>query len=219
MTAGGTVTVLHVFIGGPTDGANPSPSSALIQGTDGNFYGTTSHGGTSDAGTVFKMTPSGTVTVLHAFTSGPTDGADPSGLIQATDGNFYRTTGSGGTSSLPTGTTGYGTVFKMTPAGGLTVLYNFSRVIDGAFPHAGLLQGADGNFYGTTVMGAVFRLTGPAVVPNFPRTVADFDGGWEGRPRGLPTFRWKLAPPKLDNRLHEQYRIPVGSSRRCAGVR
>jgi uncharacterized repeat protein (TIGR03803 family) len=102
MTPAGTVTILHDFTGGTTDGANPF--AALIQATDGNFYGTTTRGGGvfncpnpldpthTDCGAVFKMTPSGTVTVLHAFTSG-TDGALPhASLIQATDGNFYGTT-------------------------------------------------------------------------------------------------------------------------------
>src|SRR5229473_950007 len=86
------VTVLHTFAG--TDGALPRAS--LIHATDGNFYGTTFSGGATSSGTVFKMTPGGTVTVLHAFTGG-TDGALPfAALIQATDGNFYGTTNGGG---------------------------------------------------------------------------------------------------------------------------
>src|SRR5579862_5033666 len=88
-TAQQPVTVLYSFAGGP-DGANPD--AALIQATDGNFYGTT-RDGVSDFGTVFQMTPSGTVTFLHSFTGGTTDGASPRApLIQATDGNFYGTT-------------------------------------------------------------------------------------------------------------------------------
>jgi uncharacterized repeat protein (TIGR03803 family) len=89
MTPDGTVSVLHEFIGGPTDGAYTN--AALIQATDGNFYGTTFGGGASNAGTVFKMTPDGTVSVLHEFIGGPTDGAYPlAALIHATDGNFYH---------------------------------------------------------------------------------------------------------------------------------
>src|SRR3984957_1335884 len=109
-TAQPPFTVLHTFAGG-TDGAHPSAS--LIQATDGNFYGTTYIGGGSNLGTVFQMTPAGTVTVLHAFAGG-TDGANPSAsLIQAIDRNFYGTTTLGGAS-------GHGTVFQMTPSGGVT---------------------------------------------------------------------------------------------------
>ena len=147
MTPSGTVTVLHAFVGGKTDGANPQ--AALIQATDGNFYGTTLSGGPSDNGTVFQMTPGGTVTVLHAFAGGTTDGANPTAaLIQATDGNFYGTTSSGGTSAF------FGTVFKMTPGGALTILYRFTDGFTGGVPgapYASLIQATDGNFYGTTV--------------------------------------------------------------------
>ena len=67
MTPAGTVTILHTFTGGTTDGANPN--AALIQATDGNFYGTTYTAGNSNAGTVFRLTPAGTETTLHAFTT------------------------------------------------------------------------------------------------------------------------------------------------------
>jgi uncharacterized repeat protein (TIGR03803 family) len=136
-------SVLYSFTGG-TDGQYPQ--AGLIQGADGNFYGTTSSGGTNNVGTVFKLTPAGAVTVLYSF-SGGTDGANPqAGLIQGADGNFYGTTEDGGTNN-------YGTVFKITPAGAETVLYLFSGATDGANPLAGLIQGADGNFYGTAVQG------------------------------------------------------------------
>jgi uncharacterized repeat protein (TIGR03803 family) len=172
MTPAGTVTVLHAFVGGKTDGAKPQ--AALIQATDGNFYGTTSSGGPSDNGTVFQMTPGGTVTVLHAFAGGTTDGANPTAaLIQATDGNFYGTTSSGGTSAF------FGTVFKMTPGGALTILYSFTDVFTGGVPgapYASLIQATDGNFYGTTVAdqgihvayGTIFKMTpgGTATVLN-----------------------------------------------------
>ena len=88
------LVVLHPFA---SQGAI-NPTTSLIQATDGNFYGTTPDGG-SGFGTVFRMTPSGTVTVLHDFAGG-TDGADPeASLIQATDGNFYGTTAGGGTTA------------------------------------------------------------------------------------------------------------------------
>jgi uncharacterized repeat protein (TIGR03803 family) len=146
MTPAGTLTVLHTFTG--TDGA--LPLTALIQATDGNFYGTTYQSGSFNGGTVFKMTPAGTVTVLHQFAGGA-DGANPwAALIEATDGNFYGTTvfGGGGNCSG-----GCGTVFKMTPAGTVTVLYAFTGGTDGAAPMASLLQATDGNLYGTTVSG------------------------------------------------------------------
>src|SRR6266403_295355 len=123
-----------------------SPQAPLIQGIDGNFYGTTARGGASNAGTVFQLTPAGALTVLYAFTGG-TDGATPfAGLIQATDGNFYGTTVSGGASSA-------GTVFQLTPAGAVSVLYAFTGETDGAAPIAGVIQAADGNFFGVTQSG------------------------------------------------------------------
>jgi uncharacterized repeat protein (TIGR03803 family) len=140
MTPSGTVTIVHAFAGG-TDGAHPD--GALIQATDGNFYGTTTGGGASNNGTVFVMTPTGTVTVLHAFAGG-TDGHTPhAALIQATDGNFYGTTTGGGGSAN-------GTVFTMTPSGTFTVLHSFAGGTAGQGPYASLIQATDGNFYGTT---------------------------------------------------------------------
>jgi uncharacterized repeat protein (TIGR03803 family) len=77
------------------------PTSPLLQTTDGNFYGTTSSGGLFGGGSVFKMTPAGHVTILHSFVGGATDGATSfGGLVQATDGNFYGTTQSGGASRV-----------------------------------------------------------------------------------------------------------------------
>jgi len=136
------------------DGANgDTPYNApLIQGTDGNFYGTASGGGTYDQGTVFKMTPAGALTTLYTFCSQLycTDGADPqAGLVQASDGNFYGTTYWGGAYAQ-------GTVFKITPAGDLTTLYSFcsqTNCADGEYPEAGLVQASNGNLYGTTVAG------------------------------------------------------------------
>ncbi len=105
MTPGGSVTVLHTFLAASTDG--DTPETPLLQAADGNFYGTTSFGGTSGYGTVFQMTPAGTVTILHTFNGGTTDGAIPhASLIQATDGNLYGTTFYGGAS-------GAGVVFRL----------------------------------------------------------------------------------------------------------
>jgi uncharacterized repeat protein (TIGR03803 family) len=161
-----TVTTLVNF-----DGANGAePYKSLVQGTDGNFYGTTESGGTSAAcpengqggcGTVFKLTPGGTLTTLHSFDR--TDGAGPlAGLVQATDGNFYGTTYNGGAAHAG------GTVFKITAGGILTTLYSFcsqTNCADGATPLGALVQATDGNFYETTADGGanedgtVFKIT------------------------------------------------------------
>ena len=88
-----TQTVLAAF--NQANGANPQ--STLIQAIDGNIYGTTDLGGTNNVGTVFKVTPSGTLTTLHNLTGRPSDGARPqAGVVQAIDGNFYGTTTMGG---------------------------------------------------------------------------------------------------------------------------
>ena len=153
ITPSGTLTTLHTF-DYVADFANGAyPVAGLVQGTDGNFYGTTSDGGAGNeevggAGTIFKITPSGSFTILHGFSG--TDGGQPlAGLIQATDGNFYGTTKTGGTKE-------FGTVFKITPGGTLTTLYSFgsqSGCTDGYFPLAGLIQDTNGDLYGTTAGG------------------------------------------------------------------
>lgn len=145
ITSSGVETLLYTFTGG-TDGGNPQ--SPLIQGSDGNFYGTTTAGGAHGDGTVFEITPSGTETVVYSFAGGIGDGSDPAaGLLQASDGNFYGTTNQGGSS-------GDGTVFEVTPAGLETVVYSFTGgATDGAAPSAGLIEGSDGKLYGTTSSG------------------------------------------------------------------
>ena len=144
LTADGIESVLYAFAGGTADGAI---AQSLIQGSDGNFYGMTNLGGTSNNGTVFRISAAGAESILHNFAGGG-DGAQPTvALIQGTDGNFYGTTPFGGASSL-------GTVFRITPAGVETVLYAFTGTsTDGANPYTGVIQGTDGNFYGTTSAG------------------------------------------------------------------
>ena len=135
----------------PHDGGYPY--GGLIQGTDGNFYGTTRNGGAQNYGTVFKITQTGTLTTLYSFCfqSGCTDGYFPeSRLVQAANGELYGTTVGGGVSST---CTGCGTVFKITPAGTLTTLYTFEGQADGGGPSSGLIQATDGNFYGTAAGG------------------------------------------------------------------
>jgi uncharacterized repeat protein (TIGR03803 family) len=153
---GTTFTSLFSF-----DGADGEfPSAALIQGTDGNLYGTTVEGGANcpplGCGTIFKVTPSGTLTTLHSFDGA--DGTEPHALVQATNGNFYGTTAFGGAN-------GDGTVFEITPGGTLTTLASFN-VTDGANPEVALIQATDGNFYGTTSKGGANTCTAPSMVPN-----------------------------------------------------
>jgi uncharacterized repeat protein (TIGR03803 family) len=154
-TPSGTLTTLYSFCSqsGYTDGS--SPYAGLVQAANGDLYGTASSGGASGNGTVFKITPSGTLTTIHTFAGYPTDGSfSTAGLIQATNGDLYGTAEYGGAYCAPSGC---GTVFKMTPRGTLTTLYSFCSqggvCLDGDSPDGGLVQAADGNFYGTTSEG------------------------------------------------------------------
>lgn len=159
VTPGGTVTTLYNFCSQTNCADGGNPTGALTLGTDGNFYGITLSGGTTSSGIAFKITPSGTLTVLHNWCSLPngSDGCfgfeqEPNALVQATDGNFYGTNDAGCPAACS------GTFFKLTPSGTLTTLYTFclqSGCPDGSFP-AGLIQATDGNFYGTTLNGGVY---------------------------------------------------------------
>jgi uncharacterized repeat protein (TIGR03803 family) len=144
-----------------THGANPY--ATLVQGPDGNFYGTTEFGGPISAGTIFKITPSGTLTTLYTFPNF-SDGCNPAaGLVLSSDGNFYGTTSTCGATSSGCAF-GCGTTFKITPAGALNTLHTFDAT-DGYQPEAAMIQGANGNFYGTTELGGtsgygtVFEMT------------------------------------------------------------
>jgi uncharacterized repeat protein (TIGR03803 family) len=179
MTTNGALTVLHSFgaltnaAGNALDGSQPNP---LLQGTDGNFYGTTAYGGSNltvvtssndiGYGTFFQITTNGAFTPLYSFGSVtnaagvPLDGGNPSGpLVEGMDGNFYGVTQFGG----PTNT---GTVYRMTPQGALTTIYTFGtnqlikfpplpplQFQTDIYPRGGLLIAADNCFYGTTYMG------------------------------------------------------------------
>jgi uncharacterized repeat protein (TIGR03803 family) len=154
VTSSGTLTTLHSFNGADGQG----PDAGVIQASDGSFYGTTLEGGEGSAceygcGTVFKMTLGGALTTLHSF--GQSDGTNPyTGVIQATDGNFYGTTAGGGANCPDNDSCG--TVFEITPIGTLTTLYNFcsqSDCSDGRSPFGALLQSTNGTFYGATYQG------------------------------------------------------------------
>jgi uncharacterized repeat protein (TIGR03803 family) len=158
VTPAGTETVLYSFTGA-ADGAVPY-FSTLVRDKAGNFYGTTFLGGANGDGTVFKLAPDGTETVLHSFNVDGIDGYNPyPGLAIDKAGNLYGTTYRGGTSDL-------GTVFKVDPSGTETVLYSFAGGTDGCFPYSsGVTIGKKGVLYGTTFscgangLGTVFKLT------------------------------------------------------------
>ena len=141
-------SVLYSFKGGATDGENPE--AGLSMDTAGNLYGTTVEGPacsptpcTPFAGIAFKLSTTGTETVLHSFKGNP-DGANPYGGLTSS----YGTTSAGGTSNM-------GVVFKLDTAGKETVLYNFTGGADGGFPYGGLFRTSAGNIYGTTSEGGI----------------------------------------------------------------
>ncbi|HTS16450.1 MAG TPA: choice-of-anchor tandem repeat GloVer-containing protein [Verrucomicrobiae bacterium] len=168
-----TLKTLHGFTGS-ADGAQPY--GGLILGSDGNYYGTTESEGGSGFGTVFSITPAGTLTTVYNFGGGLSDGANPkAGVIQGSDGLLYGTTSSGGSG-------GAGTVFKVGTNGSPTILHSFSGGSDGGTPLAGLVQGSDSNYYGTTAsggtsgQGTIFVYTpGSGFISSY-----DFTGGTNG---------------------------------------
>src|SRR5215831_19033263 len=187
-TSGGAPTTLYNFcsvtvLGSCADGN--SPEGTLIQGTDNKLYGTTFGGGTFNYyGSLFSITTASTPVFTSLASFDGTHGSAPvGGMFQAKDGNFYGTTQTGGTY-------GYGTVFQLTPLGVLTPIYNFcmlSGCTDGSIPEAGLIQGNDGNLYGTTSsggkygFGTVFSI---ATSGGVPLTLHDFDNVHGGQPLG-----------------------------------
>jgi len=167
MTPGGLLTNLYSFCSLPSCADGEWPSEGLTVGSNGNLYGTTSAGGANGGGTIFEITLAGNLTTLYNFCSQGTcaDGSAPrSVLLLASNGSFYGTTSRGGTGSG-------GTVFEITPTGHFSTVYRFCSLkncADGSGPVAGVIQGTDGNFYGTTSFGGhsgtldfgtVFKLT------------------------------------------------------------
>jgi len=150
-TAAGKITPLHDFAGYPTDGCRPI--GILVQGPDGDFYGTTYGGGTTNGnGTIFKISPTGKYTLLYSFTFAIVGSANPydaqlpiAGLTLGTDGNFYGVGAYGGTEN-------YGAIFQVTSAGAEKVLYNFCSVScnDGFLPTTPMVLHTDGLLYGNT---------------------------------------------------------------------
>ena len=172
MTPGGQLTTVYSFCAQPgcTDGALPN---SLIQASDGNFYGTADLGGVANClgfllcGTVFKFTAAGELTTLHAFCATDCrDGGQPNGLIESNEGGyFYGTASSGGVEKR-------GSVFRITPSGEFNTIYSFrcpNDCTDGRYPNSGLIQGTDGNLYGTTSSGGGSSASGGSIFGVTPR--------------------------------------------------
>ena len=161
ITPAGVETILYAFGNYPPLGDASKPAGPLLVGNDGNFYGVSANGGVHSVGTVYRITPTGSLTVLYSFSGysavngggafGSTDGAVPHGaLVEDSQGNFYGTTYNGGVN-------GIGAAFKLTPAGVATTLHSFGAGTDGSYPNGGLTLGKDGNLYGTTPSGGVYN--------------------------------------------------------------
>lgn len=153
MTPAGVLTTLVEFTSNGTSNKGSYPQTGLTAGLDGNYYGTTTAGGTSNLGTVFKVTPEGVLTTLIHFTgtAGSNRGSTPnSGLERAADGSFFGSTYEGGPTNL-------GTIYRVTPEGVRTSLMHFSTDFRGRLPKGNLTTGPDGNLYGTTTTGGTYE--------------------------------------------------------------
>lgn len=175
LAADGTYTVLRTF---DVDTDGRYPAGQLVRDKRNNFYGITTSGGPSGAGTVFKYSATGRFKVLHAFTGA--DGFSPQGrLLQDKAGNLYGVTMQGGASN-------YGTVYKLTPKGILTTLYDFTGGADGGYPSGGLDSDKAGNLCGATNLagngsapfGTVFRLAPDGTLTTLHTFTGGADGGF-----------------------------------------
>jgi len=174
-----TVTALYTYPQDSRGYTGISATSKMSQGRDGNLYSTIIDDGPLAAGEAYRITPSGVFNTVYAFCQQPkcADGAQPKGgLILGLDGNLYGTTAVGGVNN-----TGVGTVFQLTPSGTLTKVYDFTSGTDGGYPSFGLLQAADGNFYGVNSdvyagdFGLAYKLT-PKPTPPWPiKVLGDFN--------------------------------------------
>lgn len=173
VTPSGQLTTIYEFCSLANCADGLVPYGSLVLATNGNFYGVTSGGGAANHGTVFEITPTGTLTTLYSFCAlaNCADGSNPTGtLIQAANGNLFGTTNKGGahqsSTCKPTASVvGCGTIFEITPAGQLTTFYSFcslANCADGELPVTPLTQGTDGNLYGNTTGGGLTnKLCGP----------------------------------------------------------
>jgi uncharacterized repeat protein (TIGR03803 family) len=173
ISSSGTFANLHVFaaestnsLGHETSAEGVTPVGALVQGSNGNFYGTTQYGGVNGTGTIFQLTPAGAFSSLFSFSKAgagvaTTNGAIPNALVLGSDGAFYGTTQQGG---LGNG----GTFFKFTLEGIFTQIYSFNGNAPSnnpVTPNSALVQGTNGNFYGTSAFGgsqgggSIFEIT------------------------------------------------------------
>jgi uncharacterized repeat protein (TIGR03803 family) len=152
IAAKGKYSVLHTFTGATNDGKYPTYTS-LLKDSVGNLYGVTEEGGSANGGILYKFSKTGTLTILHSFTGGATDGCNVLGTpFMDQNGNFYGTTSSCGTSSL-------GTVWKVSASGNESVLHSFAGgTADGEYPLAGVIVDANGNVYGNTETGGSSNL-------------------------------------------------------------
>jgi uncharacterized repeat protein (TIGR03803 family) len=226
LAANGPETLLHSFAGGG-DGAYPN---SLVPGRDGSLYGTTEHGGNAGCGgtgcgTVFKISPDGSESVLHTFQSGGEDGAFPLGGLLDRHGNLFGTTNAGGIDNCTDfGTTGCGTVFELTHTGKFKLLYRFTGEDDGYGPAIAPILDRAGNLYGTAEfggtggLGVVFKLTpdgDETVVHAFViaegatpgALVMDNSGNFYGTanvggPQGAQGTVFKIAPDGTETTLH-----------------
>ena len=228
LTPAGTLSSFYSF-GYTADGGDPQ--TGLMLGSDGNYYGTTMGVGVANGNNIFSLTPAGTLAILYSLQSS-TDGGNANTLVQASDGDFYGTSGGGGAD-------GYGTAFRVTTAGAFTLLHTFTNGADGGTPSAALVQGSDGNLYGTTRYGGtypclfsfgcgtVFKISAAGVFT----TVYEFTGADDGfDPEGglFAAQRWEFIRGgvfrrpfaggfgirnRFDRRFQDGLCLPVGPRR------
>jgi uncharacterized repeat protein (TIGR03803 family) len=193
LSATGTETVLYDFCpDSPVCAGGQNPNSALVRDSEGNLYGTTYGQGLGPFGNLFKLSTSGTETVLHNFNAYAGDGLYPQGVLIGSDGNLYGTTSGGGDAD-------FGTVFKVEASGTESVLYSFTGIKyeDGEVPNGGLVLDAEGNLYGTT-----------------------YEGGYEvpGRGNGAGTI-FKISPSGSETVLYRFGATPDGNNPSAGLVR
>lgn len=211
LTPAGITTVLYNFGCGWYDQSGPN---GVLLGSDGNYYGTNYgswfYGPQTQVGTIWRLTPSGTLTTLYTFTGG-TDGGHPrSTPVLATDGNFYGDTHDGGAS-------GCGVIYRITAAGDYSVIYSFTGGADGCAPVAALIQGKDGNVYGSTTTGGasgngtLFSITSTGTLT----TLHSFTGGIDGSSvygalvEGEPGTFFGVAEGGGENRVGTVFKLTV----------